>query len=274
VDAVTALAWAALGAALLLVGAPAVLPSRVAALAGAGRLAMRAAGGPPQVSGPPWRAAAAAGIGVASVGVLLLGGVPIAIAAGSAGVCAWRLVRSAAVQRLASQRRTDLRTALGVLVAELDAGGRPAAALSAAADAAPAYYAVFAAAAQASGAAGDAAGVLVGDPDTAPLGHAWRLAEETGAALSAVLGRVADDVSAADAQRRAVRVALSGPRSSAVVLAGLPVLGLLLGVGMGAHPSQFLIGSPAGRWVCCAGVLLDVLGLAWLAAILRKADPP
>jgi Flp pilus assembly protein TadB len=43
---------------------------------------------------------------------------------------------------------------------------------------------------------------------------------------------------------------------------------------MGARPWDFLIGAPAGRAVCCVGVVLDVAGVAWMRHILRRAERP
>jgi tight adherence protein B len=120
---------------------------------------------------------------------------------------------------------------------------------------------------------GDAAAVLEAAPATRALGCAWRLGERTGAGLAAVLARVSADLEQEEQQRRAVAVALAGPQASATVLAGLPVLGLLLGAAMGGHPLAFLVGTRAGSLVGATGVLLDVAGLAWLRAILRRADP-
>ena len=75
-------------------------------------------------------------------------------------------------------------------------------------------------------------------------------------------------------QRRAVAVALSGPRASAAVLTGLPVLGLLMGTAMGARPWAFLLESPGGRVLAAAGVLFDVAGVCWMRRILRVAGGP
>jgi Flp pilus assembly protein TadB len=44
-----------------------------------------------------------------------------------------------------------------------------------------------------------------------------------------------------------------------------------MGLAMGAHPVGFLIHSPAGRLVCCVGVLLDVGGVLWVRRIVRSA---
>jgi tight adherence protein B len=182
------------------------------------------------------------------------------------------LVRDASAARVAADRRSQVRGAVRVLVAELEAGAVPGAALRAAADVAPRYFATFGAAAGVAAAGGDAAQALRGDPDTRALGLAWALGQDTGAPLAKVLGRVAGDLAAVDDQSRTVQIALSGPRSSAVMLAGLPVVGLALGASMGARPLAFLGGAGAGQLVCLLGVLLDAAGVLWMRRILRGAQ--
>lgn len=66
----------------------------------------------------------------------------------------------------------------------------------------------------------------------------------------------------ADRQRFAdhVEAALSGPRATAIVLAVLPILGVLLGHLVGARPLSFLLGGGAvalagGSALLCAGVI-------------------
>ena len=73
------------------------------------------------------------------------------------------------------------------------------------------------------------------------LGRGFRVCEDTGASLASVLTRLA--AMAADERRRRdeVSVALAGPRSSGVLLALLPALGVLAGAGLGASPLHFLV---------------------------------
>ncbi len=110
------------------------------------------------------------------------------------------------------------------------------------------------------------------DPNTRPIGLAWQLGEDTGAALAGVLGRVATDLADVDEQRRTVAVALAGPRASAGLLTALPLVGIGLGAAMGARPWEFLFGPPAGRVVCCVGVVLDAAGVFWIRRILSRAE--
>lgn len=268
------LTWLALGVAILLGAAPAGPRNRVAQLASAGRLV-----GPDESDSAPRRSAALSWP-VASVIVGMTGSAAAAVLVGPAigaaaaivVIAVRALARQVVSRRALAARRAQLRTAVDVLIGELEAGARPTSALQAAGSAAPLYEDVFGRAAQRAARADDAAVSLVELPDTAALGHAWRLGEDTGAALAGVLRRVADDLKAAEAQRQAAAVALSGPRSSAAVLAGLPVLGVGLGVAMGARPGQFLFGSGIGQLVCCCGLLLDVAGIAWMSRILRRAE--
>jgi tight adherence protein B len=108
--------------------------------------------------------------------------------------------------------------------------------------------------------------------DLEPIAHAWRVAEHSGAPLVDVLGRVAADLADHEQQQRSVAVALAGPRSSAALLAGLPVVGIALGAAMGARPLAFLFGTPQGRLVCCVGAVLDAAGVLWTQRLMQRAQ--
>jgi tight adherence protein B len=268
---VTSIAWAALAVAALL-AAPSTGPSaRLPGLAHAGRLAV--------VNGAPHGRAVAlaplrlgAGFVVAAVAtVLLMGGLLLAAATAAAGGVGWLLCRDAVRRREAAAARAELRAAVRALISELEAGAQAPAALRAAAAVAPRYAGAFTEAAAVARRAGDAGGVLVADPCTRVIGLAWRLGIDSGVALVGVLGTVAADLHAADEQRRCVETALSGARASAVLLSGLPLVGIVLGVAMGARPQAVLTGSTAGQALCCVGVLLDAAGALWMRRILARA---
>jgi tight adherence protein B len=74
------------------------------------------------------------------------------------------------------------------------------------------------------------------------------------------------------AVRREVSVTVAGPRSSAVLLALLPVLGIGLGTAMSADPAGILLTTSAGRLLLCGGVLLDALGLFWTDVLIGRAQ--
>jgi tight adherence protein B len=116
---------------------------------------------------------------------------------------------------------------------------------------------------------------LAGVPGCEAFGRvaaAWELAETAGTPAAAVLGRVSLAVRAHAEHVRAVRAELAGARASARLLATLPVVGLLMGVGLGAHPMHVLLETSYGQLALCAGVMLELVGLAWTDRIAHRAE--
>lgn len=100
----------------------------------------------------------------------------------------------------------------------------------------------------------------------------WQVAAEGGAGLAAGLDRVAFALRVERDQREELHAQLAGPRATVVILAGLPLLGVVLGTAMGADPLGVLLHTPAG-WALLVGVLvLELLGIAWVRAIVRSAE--
>lgn len=102
----------------------------------------------------------------------------------------------------------------------------------------------------------------------------WQVAVEGGAGLATGLDKVADALRAERDQREELQALLAGPRSTAVVLALLPVFGLLLGTAMGADPARVLLHSTAGLICLVVGGLLEWAGIAWVARLVRTAEGP
>jgi tight adherence protein B len=100
---------------------------------------------------------------------------------------------------------------------------------------------------------------------------AARLSARTGCSLAAVVGAVEDDLRARSRHRLELRSATAGSRASAALLAGLPVLGLVMGGGVGADPWRVLTTTGTGQLLLVAGVGLEVGGLAWSARLVRRA---
>ncbi|MGQ0841578.1 type II secretion system F family protein [Actinokineospora sp.] len=212
----------------------------------------------------------------AAVGWLALGPGG-AVAATLIGITGWRRYRDR--RRLAATLAAvgGLAEALRSLVAELVVGAHPAdAADAAAADAEPAAAAALRAAAAAvrlGGEVGDAVG------DTAPeladvtgqLGRAWRLAGRHGLPLADVLDAVRADLDQRVRFARQVLARMAGPRASATVLAGLPLLGILLGEASGAAPLRVLSDTVVGQVLLVIGVGLVCAGVVWSARLTGRA---
>ncbi|GAA2709567.1 MULTISPECIES: type II secretion system F family protein [Streptomyces] len=102
----------------------------------------------------------------------------------------------------------------------------------------------------------------------------WRVAVDGGAGLAAGLERVAAALGAERDQREELRAQLAGTRSTAVMLALLPVLALLMGAALGADPLRVLLHTPAGLGCLALGGLLECAGIAWTRRIVRAAEGP
>jgi tight adherence protein B len=105
----------------------------------------------------------------------------------------------------------------------------------------------------------------------ARIAAAVRLSGRTGCSLAAVAGAVEDDLRARHRMRLELRAATAAPRASAALLAGLPVLGLAMGHGIGADPWGVLTGTGAGQVLLVAGVVLEAAGLAWSRRLIARA---
>ncbi len=228
----------------------------------------------------------------AGVGVLLAGpggGIATALVTGTATV-RWRARRD---RRAAAAAATGLSDALGVLVAELRAGAHPGDAVNAAADAhsdgpvAPnvppdvptdVVRALSAVAATAR-LGGDVPAVLRAAGPVhlrAWLGRvadAWSLADRYGIPLADLLDTVRSDTEHRVRFAAEVEARLAGPRATAAVLAGLPLLGLALGHAVGAAPLRVLCQTAVGQVLLVIGTGLACAGVLWSARLVSGAVP-
>lgn len=260
--------WAARRARLLLAGGGAV---------GSGPPGWRRmTGGLRRVRGrlrPEWWAPVA-GLVLAVLGASLL---PVVL--GAAGVPLLRRVRRAARARRDRERRADAVIALcGALAGEVRAGRQPGEALLRAArdcgGLADAQATVLAAA-RFGGDVPDALATAARQPGAEGLrglAACWRVAVDQGAGLAAGLDRLAAALRAERDQRCDLRAQLAGARATAVMLAGLPALGLLIGGALGADPLHVLLHTPAGLGCLVAGAVLEGVGVWWVLRIVRGAE--
>ncbi|GHG18224.1 membrane protein [Streptomyces albogriseolus] len=236
------------------------------------RFALRAVGLRRRL-GVEW-ASLAAGMVLAVLGASVLPAV-----AGAAGVPLLRKVRRAAAARKERDGRTDAVVALcGALAGELRAGRQPGEALLPAVrdsgGLGPMQAAVLAAA-RFGGDVPDALAAAARQPGAEGLrglAACWRVAVDQGAGLADGLDRLEAALRAERDQRADLRAQLSGARTTAVMLAGLPVVGLALGAALGADPLHVLLHTPPGSVCLAAGGVLEGLGLWWALRIMRGAE--
>ncbi|MDT9699499.1 type II secretion system F family protein [Streptomyces sp. P17] len=259
--------------------------------AGARRARLLLAGGGVVGAGPPaWRQAVgelrrirgrlraewwAVVVGIA---LAVLGASVLPLVAGAAGVPLLRRVRLAGRAGRTRERRADAVIALcAALAGEVRAGRQPGEALLRAARESAGLGEAQAAVLAAARFGGDVPGALAtaarrpGAEGLLGLAACWRVAVDQGAGLAAGLDRLEAALRAERDQRADLRAQLAGAKSTALMLAGLPVLGLLLGAVMGADPLRVLLHSGAGLGCLFAGGLLEGLGVWWALRIVRGA---
>jgi tight adherence protein B len=237
----------------------------------------------------PWRDRARRLRAVLPVELLLvpLGGVaawataspvPLLTAAGAFWpVLRWRRRRRAAAER--ERRRAAVVELCAALAGELRTGATPHQAVEMAVEGLPHGDALDAtallAAVRLGGSVDGALTLLAQSPGAEGARGAaacWRVTSASGAGLAEGLDRVAEGLRAERTLRDSVRAELAGPRSTAVLLALLPVFGLALGAALGANPFQVLLHTTSGLVCLGVGAVLEYAGLAWTARIARAAE--
>jgi tight adherence protein B len=194
-----------------------------------------------------------------------------------AGTASLRYRRRRRIRNAMDEGRT-LETALDVLVGELRVGSHPVRAFCVAADETVGAVAVSlrAVAARARLGADVAAGLRAAARSSALPAHwdrlavCWQLASDHGLAIATLMRAAQRDIT--ERQRFSARVSssMAGARVTAAILAGLPVLGVLLGQLIGARPLSFLLGGHAGGWLLVVGSTLACGGLLWCDRITDR----
>lgn len=209
--------------------------------------------------------------GAAAIALVLVVPPSVAIAAGIVAATLALRRRRRLTQRRRSAESLCLQGALDVLVGELRAGAHPVTAFSvAAAESGGAVGAALSAVAARARLGADVAAGLRSVADRSPvpthwhrLAVCWQLAQAQGLAIATVMATAQHDI--AERHRFASRVSagMAGARTTAAVLAGLPVLGIGLGQLIGADPLGFLFAGGVGGWLLVVGVILAGAGLLW-----------
>ena len=95
------------------------------------------------------------------------------------------------------------------------------------------------------------------------LAVCWQLAASHGLAIATLMRAAQHDIVERDRFRARVDAGLAGPRTTAAALAGMPVLGIVLGQLIGADPLGFLFSGGTGGVLLVIGIALSCLGLYW-----------
>lgn len=190
------------------------------------------------------------------------------------------------------EQREDMLTALGLMIAELSVGAPPARACAEAAQELSRQRGATCEVAEGLtvlAARAELGGRIVVDQDDAHgvsrsrqsaststlqswrrIAVAWQTAEQSGVPMADLLEALRADLVARRAFTERTRAGLAGPRATAVVLAGLPLLGIGLGQATGAQPVQVLLGGGLGGALLVIGTALVAAGMIWTERITDK----
>ena len=210
------------------------------------------------------------------VAVPVLGPVGAAVAVGLA-LLARRAWHARAKAKEHAAERASAAEAMTVLAGELRAGRTPVEALRRAAAVAvgPVRDGLDGAAtAAAFGGVPAEALRLAAERSAVPevlngLAVCWTVCQGTGSSLAGAVDRLEEGLREDALRRQEVAAELAGPRSTALMLAVLPVVGLLMGMGMGAHPLHVLLHTKVGNGCLVLGVALDLAGV-WVTGRLVR----
>jgi len=250
----------------------------VAVLAAALAAALATAGPATRVGGRrgSWVVAPTIGGVLALVVLRVPGSAVLAVLAAGVAFGVLVLLRRRSRSRSAAEVSARVLETCELLAAELAAGQPPGQAL----DHAAAAWSPLRPVAEAHDLGGDvptalrAAGRTPGAHDLRLLAASWAVAHRTGDGLVDAVRRSADSIRAAHASHRLVEGELASARATVRLVAGLPVLALLMGSGAGGDPLGFLFGHPIGLVCLAAGLAFGFAGLWWIEAIAGDvADP-
>jgi tight adherence protein B len=225
-----------------------------------------------------WPAAGLLVLGAATT-ALVRGGIgPIALTA-FAGVVGIVAAERARTRRTRARRATAelVDECVAVLAAELSAGRSAADALAGAASVSPPLVGP---AARVAALGGDPTSSLrvAADPPGADtmrdVAAAWAVAQSTGAPLADLLARAAVRAQDDLVTGREVEEQLAPVRATARVLAGLPLMGLVLGAGLGVDVVSLLLTTGWGQMCLLAAIALVASGLWVLDRVAERARRP
>jgi len=182
----------------------------------------------------------------------------------------WQMPFGIGARNRGVQRRAAAIGALSALAADLRAG-QPA--MTALERAGPHVWPHAAAAVRLGGDIGTALHLdAKRTPTLAGLAACWAVTAHTGSGLATALTRLADAARIDEDVRVQLEAQLAGPRATARMLGFLPLVGLLLGIVLGADPVRWLLGDPIGVLCLIAGIGLTTLGLLWTGRIARNVE--
>lgn len=217
-------------------------------------------------------------LGVVAVAAAIVLPISVVTACTLVAVTLWLRRRRRIRMKSRAAESAALQSGLDVLVGELRVGAHPVAAFSVAATevGGPVAASLRAVAARARLGADVAAGLRSVSTSSMPshwrrIAVYWQLAQDHGLSIATLMQAAQRDIVERERFSAKVNAGMTGARTTAAVLAGLPLLGVGLGELIGAEPLGFLLSNGAGGWLLVIGVGLACAGLLWSDRITAGA---
>ena len=97
------------------------------------------------------------------------------------------------------------------------------------------------------------------------------LSSKSGSSINEALSQVANKLIARRNQEQLLATELASTKATVFVLAGLPIIGVGMGLMLGANSIAWLLGSSVGRGCLVLGVALELVGWFWIKRLLNRA---
>ncbi len=198
---------------------------------------------------------------------------PLAIAGSIIAATAVHLGRRRRWRRRNAWQRTDTSNMLGIIIGELQAGAQLQQALSTASQQVTEPQLRHALSTTALGTHNLEHNMKTTPeiPSLALLFSGWRIAETTGMSLVGILCHIRDRLDHEERHEARVTAALGGAKITAIILAILPIFGILMGFALGVDTLAILIGNRIGNLLLICGIGAECAGLIWSNHIIEKA---
>lgn len=228
-----------------------------------------------RLSAPKPRSVAPAALFLAVGCSVFFGRPTVVIAVGCILACALWFAHDLAASRRERRGAQALATYFGTLAAELRAGSTTSGALRRGVDSLPESTPdnLRSALSTAAGLAaqGGSPGAALTTTELSRFAALLNVSGRHGVALASLIEQAQSQLDTAQRHARETAASLQGPQATALILAFLPVAGILMGGAMGADSLGFLLGGGVGGVLLDVGVALVCIGFTWSRLILRKA---
>ena len=97
------------------------------------------------------------------------------------------------------------------------------------------------------------------------------ISSNSGSSINGALTQIAQTLINRRKQEQLISTELASTKATVVVLAGLPILGLGMGLLLGTDSISWLLGSTAGRVCLFFGLGLELVGWLWIKRLLDRA---